>query len=140
MVFDLSKYADDIVNAEYDRIDRDWIEEGTHIIKIEACTALTGQNTGRDMVILEGEITSTDSNQQSAGTKVKHIWSLSGVEKWKVQRNLGQIKSMVKSTLWTSLNKRSMGEETLLFVGLISKSLQNRKPRKTRKRFSVSVL
>ena len=99
MVFDLSKYADDIVNAEYDRIDRDWIEEGTHIIKIEACTALTGQNTGRDMVILEGEIVSTDSSQQSAGTKVKHIWSLSGVEKWKVQRNLGQIKSMVSATL-----------------------------------------
>ena len=99
MVFDLNKYADDITNAEYDRIDREWIEDGTHIIKIEACSALTGQNTGRDMIILEGEIVSTDSKVQKAGAKVKHIWSLSGVEKWKVQRNLGQVKSMVSATL-----------------------------------------
>lgn len=99
MVFDLNKYSESIANAEYDRVDRDWIDNGTHIIRIEGCEGLTGQNTGRDMVILEGEIIATDSETQRVGDKVKHIFSLSGVEAWKVQRNLQQLKSVVSATL-----------------------------------------
>tara|TARA_Y100000114_G_scaffold153050_1_gene172326 strand:- start:526 stop:1059 length:534 start_codon:yes stop_codon:yes gene_type:complete len=98
-MFDLNKYSEQIANAQPDRVDRDWIDNGTHIIRIEGCEALTGANTGRDMVILEGEIRSTDSETQRAGDKVKHIFSLSGVEAWKVQRNLQQLKSVVAATL-----------------------------------------
>lgn len=99
MVFDLSKYADDIANSDYDRIDRDWIEEGTHIINITSINGFTGLDKGRDMVILEGIIVSTDSSTQKAGDNVKYIWSLSGVEAWKVKRNLAQLKSVVSATL-----------------------------------------
>lgn len=99
MTFDLNKYADDIVNSQFDRIDRDWIEEGTHIIRIESCDAFRGQNKGNDMVVMEGELVSTDSDTQKAGDKVKHIWSLSGVDAWKVKRNLAQLKSLVTATL-----------------------------------------
>jgi len=99
MTFDLNKYADEIANSQFDRIDRDWIEEGTHIIRIESCSGFKGQNKGNDMVVLEGEIVSTDSEKQKANDKVKHIWSLSGVDAWKVKRNLSQLKSLVTATL-----------------------------------------
>lgn len=99
MTFDINTYSERIANAQPDRIDRDWIDNGTHIIRIEGCEGLTGSNTGRDMVILEGEILSTDSQTQKAGDKIKHIFSISGVESWKVQRNLQQLKSVVAATL-----------------------------------------
>lgn len=97
MVFDINKYADEIANAEYDRIDREWIEEGTHIVKIESCDGFTGQNKGRDMVVLEGEILSSDTLK--VGDKVKHLWFLSGEDQWKIKRNLQQLKSVVSATL-----------------------------------------
>jgi len=97
MVFDINKYAEDIANAEYDRIDREWITEGTHIVKIESCSGFTGQNKGRDMVILEGEIESSATLR--VGDKVKHLWFLSGEDQWKIKRNLQQLKSVVSATL-----------------------------------------
>lgn len=98
MSFDFaSKYAEQVANAQFDRIDREYIEAGTHIIRIDRTECLTSQSKGRDMVVLEGEIVASSSMR--AGELIKHIWTLSGVDAWKVQRNISQLKSLVLATL-----------------------------------------
>lgn len=98
MSFDFAtKYAERVANADFDRVDRDFIEEGSHVLKITSTSCITSQNTGNDMIILEGELIATDTMQR--GALVKHIWTLSGVEQWKTQRNLSQLKSLVLATL-----------------------------------------
>ena len=97
MTFDIGQYSADIANAEFDRVDRDFMEEGTHLIRIEGVPAITSQNTGNNLVILEAQIVSSDYHAPE--TPVKHLFQLSGVDRWKVQRNLSQLKSIVSATL-----------------------------------------
>jgi hypothetical protein len=99
MTFDISQYSDEIANAEFDRVDRDFIEEGTHLVRIDGVPAITSQNTGNNIIILEAEIVSTDSAEHKVGQAVKHLFQLSGVDRWKVQRNLSQLKTIVAATL-----------------------------------------
>lgn len=96
-MFDFTKYADQVANADLDRVDRDFIEEGSHIIRITATECVKSANTSNDLVILEGEVVS--STTLDGGTLIKHIWSLSGVDGWRVNRNLGQLKALVLATL-----------------------------------------
>lgn len=100
MTFDVSKYAKKINNAQSARIDRDWIRPGDHVIKIEAVVSMTSENTGNDLVIIEGDIVSTkDGGEHSRGDKVKQMFALSGVPAWKVDENIGQLKSIVLACL-----------------------------------------
>lgn len=115
MTFDVKKYADKIKNAQSARIDRDFIEEGDHVVKIDGIVSLTSENTGNDMVIIEGEIVSTKGNTHRRGDKVKQIFSLSGVASWKVDENIGKLKSIVCACL---------PEDARVDTKLISKALQ----------------
>ena len=99
MTFDISQYSDEIANAEFDRVDREFIEQGTHLVRIDGVPAITSQNTGNNIIILEAEIVSTDSAEHKVGQAVKHLFQLSGVDRWKVQRNLSQLKTIVAATL-----------------------------------------
>lgn len=96
------KYASQIANADFDRVDRDFIEAGSHIVKITDVACIVSQNTGNEMVILEGEIVASDTLK--VGDLIKHIWALKGVEMWKSQRNLSQLKSLVLATLPEEIN------------------------------------
>lgn len=97
MTFDINKYATEIANAEFDRVDREFLEPGSHIIEIQGTVCVNSSNTGNDLIILEGVIVS--SNTMPNRELVKHIWQLSGCEKWKTQRNLNQLKTVVVATL-----------------------------------------
>lgn len=102
MSFNIADYADAIANAEHDRVDRDFLEAGTHVIKIQGTVCVTSGNTGNNLIILEAVIESSTS--QAVGDYVKHIWQLSGCDRWKVARNLGQLKTVVAATLPASIN------------------------------------
>ena len=93
------KYAEEVANAELANVDRSFMEAGTHIIKIEATICIESKNTGNDNVILEASIVSTDSTEHKPHEPVKHIWQLSGCEKWKRERNMRQIKTVVAASL-----------------------------------------
>lgn len=99
MSFDVSKYAKKIKNAQSARIDRDFIEEGDHVVKIEAVVSMTSENTGNDIVIIESEIVSTTSTKHRRGDKVKQIFTLSGINSWKVDEYIGKLKSIVLACL-----------------------------------------
>lgn len=99
MTFDVSKYAKKINNAQSARIDRDWIRPGDHVIKIEAVVSMTSENTGNDLVIIEGEVVSTKGTEHRRGDKIKQMFALSGVPAWKVDENIGQLKSIVLACL-----------------------------------------
>lgn len=115
MTFDVSKYAQKIQNAQSARVDRDWISPGDHVIKIEAVVSMTSENTGNDLVIIEGEIVSTKGETHRRGDKVKQMFALSGVPAWKVDENIGQLKSIVMACL---------PEGAEVDTKLISKALQ----------------
>lgn len=115
MSFDVSKYAEKIQNAQAARVDRAWIAPGDHVLKIEGIISMTSQNTGNDMIIIEGEIVSTKGDTHNRGDKVKQMFALSGVPSWKVDENIGQLKSIVIACL---------PEGTPVDMDLISKALQ----------------
>lgn len=100
MSFDVSKYAKKIQNAQSARVDRDFVQEGDHVIKIEGVVSMTSDNTGNDLVILEGEIVSTTNTEKHRrGDKVKQMFSLSGVPAWKVDEYIGKLKTIVLACL-----------------------------------------
>jgi hypothetical protein len=100
MSFDVSKYAKKIQNAQSSRVDRDFIQEGDHVVRIEGVVSMTSDNTGNDLVILEGEIVSTTNiEEHRSGDKVKQIFSLSGVPAWKVDEYIGKLKTIVLACL-----------------------------------------
>ena len=68
MSFDISKYAADVVNSTSKSIDRDFIGEGDHVVKIESVIGMTSQNSGNDLVIIEGEILATKNSEHSKGS------------------------------------------------------------------------
>lgn len=98
MSFDPSKYAQEINNTASARVDRDFIREGDHVVKIESVVGMTSTNTGNDLVILEGEIISSTGDHRS-GDKVKQIFALSGLPSWKVAENMGKLKSVIEACL-----------------------------------------
>jgi hypothetical protein len=101
MSFDVNKYASKVLNAQGARIDRDFIQEGDHVVKIEAVVSMTSENTGNDLIIIESEILSTKGGEHRSGDKVKQIFTLSGVQSWKVDENIGKLKSIVLACLPT---------------------------------------
>lgn len=115
MAFDVSKYADKIKNAQSARVDRDFVGVGDHVMKIEGVVSMTSENTGNDLVIIEGELLSTKGGEHSRGDKVKQIFSLSGVPSWKVDENIGKLKSIVLACL---------PEDAKVSTKLISKALE----------------
>lgn len=114
MAFDVSMYAQKIQNAQSARIDREFIQEGDHVLKIDGVVSITSDNTGNDLVIIEGEIVSTKSTTHRRGDKVKQIFTLSGVPAWKVNENVSKLKSIVLACL---------PEDANVDTSLISKAL-----------------
>ena len=104
MTFDIGQYSEDIANEDFDRVDREFMEAGTHLIRIEGVPAITSANTGNNIVILEAQIVSSDYHAPE--TPVKHLFQLSGVDRWKVTRNLSQLKSIVAATLPPNIEKK----------------------------------
>ena len=102
MSFDWNKYAGQISNAEPARIDRDYMSEGEHVIKVQDLVGVQSSQTGKDLVILEAEI--IESETMKKGSLVKWIVALSQVPAWKVKENMEQIKSLIASALEMSNN------------------------------------
>lgn len=97
MSFDFDKYASAITNAEPARIDRDYMSEGEHILRIQDFVGIQSQQTQKDLVILEAEVIESDTMKK--GALVKWIVALSQIPAWKVQENMGQIKSLIAAAL-----------------------------------------
>jgi len=135
MTFDIGQYSEDIANAEFDRVDRDFMEAGTHLIRIEGVPAITSKNTGNNLMILEAQIVSSDYHAPE--TLVKHLFQLSGVDRWKVQRNLSQLKSIVSATLPANVDKKLITADIVnkafkeeLCVGAVIKVIVKKKTSK----------
>jgi hypothetical protein len=146
MSFDISKYAADVVNSTSKSIDRDFIGEGDHIVKIESVIGMTSQNTGNDLVIIEGEIIATKNGQHSRGDKVKQIFTLSGVPSWKVKETVGILKSIVTACLPTGtevteemVSKALTGGAESLLVGDAVRVMARKKVSKAGKTSSASL-
>lgn len=145
MTFEFSKYAAEVANAEFARVDRSFIEAGTHIIKVEATVCIESKNTGNDNVILEACIVSTDSKEHKPQEPVKHIWQLSGCEKWKRDRNMRQLKTIVAASLPANtpvsaitseiVNKAIDGGEDSILSGALIKVMCKKKTSKNGRDF-----
>lgn len=142
MSFDISKYAADVVNSVSKSIDRDFIGEGDHVVKIESVIGMTSQNSGNDLVIIEGEILATKNSEHSKGDKVKQIFTLSGVPSWKVKETVGTLKSIVTACLPTGtevteemVSKALTGGSESLLVGDAVRVMARKKVSKAGKSF-----
>lgn len=142
MSFDISKYAADVVNSTSKSIDRDFIGEGDHLVKIESVIGMTSANTGNDLVIIEGEIIATKNGEHSRGDKVKQIFTLSGAPSWKVKETVGILKSIVTACLPTGtevteemVSKALTGGSESLLVGDAVRVMARKKVSKAGKSF-----
>lgn len=136
----ISDIAARIADAEPMRLSRDWLSEGTHVLRIEDLLTITSQS-GKEIAILEATVLDSDSMTQ--GTPVKDMVSLSGEQAWRLDANMRYLKSMIGAALpeeyrsqvsadvigraFATDSDRSVLEGTLVKVRVISKISKNGK-------------
>ena len=136
----ISDIASRIADAEPMRLSRDWLTEGTHVIRIEDLLTINTQ-AGKEIAILEATVIDSDSMTQ--GTPVKDMVSLSGEQAWRLDANMRYLKSMIGAALpeeyrsqvsadvigraFATDSDRSVLEGTLVKVRVISKISKNGK-------------
>lgn len=92
----ISDFANKIANAQPMRITREWLPEGSHIVKVEGMFTVTTQ-LGKEIAVLEGVL--IDSDSMSRGTPVKDMVSLSGEQSWRLEANMRYLRSMIAAAL-----------------------------------------
>jgi|TARA_R100000455_G_C6266511_1_gene121782 hypothetical protein len=94
-MFDFSQYAEEIRNTTPALVDRAFLPEGTHIVKIEKSIPKVSQKTGNKLIILELSILASSDKSITPETPAKHFFSLSGVPEWKKAENLKYMKTLL---------------------------------------------
>ena len=136
----IADIASRIADAEPMRLSREWLSEGTHVIRIEDLLTITSQ-AGKEIAILEATILDSDSMTQ--GTPIKDMVSLSGEQAWRIDSNMRYLKSMIAAALpedyrnqvsaevigraFATETDRSVLEGTLVKVRVLSKISKNGK-------------
>ena len=136
----IADIASRIASAEPMRLTRDFLSDGTHVLRIEDLITVQTQ-AGKELAILEASV--VDSDTMEKGTPVKDMISLSGEQAWRLESNMRYLKSMISACLpaeyrdqingeviakaFASEQERSVLEGTLVKVRVVGKMSKNNK-------------
>jgi len=136
----IADIASRIASAEPMRLTRDFLSDGTHVLRIEDLITVQTQ-AGKELAILEASV--VDSDTMEKGTPVKDMISLSGEQAWRLESNMRYLKSMISACLpveyrdqidgeviaraFASDQERSVLEGTLVKVRVVGKMSKNNK-------------
>ena len=74
-----------------------WFKEGEHLFQVNKSLRRTSQK-GRDCLIVEGEILKSTTHR--VGEAVKIMFTLSGIEGWRVKKEKQRCADFVTATTW----------------------------------------
>tara|TARA_Y100000310_G_scaffold342907_1_gene448181 strand:- start:1110 stop:1688 length:579 start_codon:yes stop_codon:yes gene_type:complete len=91
---DFNKLNEKLQNVEAKRVDRDYVAEGRHVVKIVGAETRETQ-AGKEIAIIEADILSSNTHEEGAG--VKQIFALSNEPQWRIDQNLALIRAMINA-------------------------------------------
>ena len=103
----MSDFFSKIAEAAPQRISRDWMVEGSHVIKVENLSSMTSQ-LGKEIAIIEATV--IDSDSMKRGTPVKDMVSLSGEQAWRLEANMRYLRSVIEASLPAELRGKINAE------------------------------
>lgn len=82
---------------EAKRVDRDYIKEGRHVVKV-AGVETRETAAGKEIVIIEADVISS-TGAHDAGMGVKQIFGISNEPAWRIDQNLALIRAFINAAM-----------------------------------------
>ena len=78
------------------RQDRDYLDEGRHIVRVVGAETRETQ-AGKEIVIIECDVLSSTNPKHPQGSGVKQLFALSNEPAWRIDQNLALIRAMINA-------------------------------------------
>ena len=92
---DFNKLNTKLQNVEPKRVDRDYVSEGRHVVRVVGAETRETQ-AGKEIAIIEADVISSSGGHE-AGSGVKQIFALSNEPAWRIDQNLALIRAMINA-------------------------------------------
>jgi hypothetical protein len=83
-------------NVQAKRVDRDYLDEGRHVVKIVGVETRETQQ-GKELVVIECDTLSSSNPKHEGGSGVKQLFALSNEPAWRIDQNLALIRAMINA-------------------------------------------
>ena len=93
---DFSKLFEKFNEVEAKTVDRDYVKEGRHLVRV-AGTETRETQAGREIAIFELDVISSSNPDHPKGSGVKQIFALSNEPAWRIKENMRIMKSMINA-------------------------------------------
>jgi hypothetical protein len=92
---DFNKLNTKLQNVEPKRVDRDYVSEGRHVVRVVGAETRETQ-AGKEIAIIEADVLSS-SGGHDVGSGVKQIFALSNEPAWRIDQNLALIRALINA-------------------------------------------
>lgn len=92
---DFNKLNTKLQNVDPKRVDRDYVGEGRHVIRVVGAETRETQS-GKEIAIIEADVLSSSGGHE-IGSGVKQIFALSNEPAWRIDQNLALIRAMINA-------------------------------------------
>lgn len=92
---DFNKLNSKLQKVTPKRVDRDYVGEGRHVIRVVGAETRETQ-AGKEIAIIEADILSSSGGHE-VGSGVKQIFALSNEPAWRIDQNLALIRAMINA-------------------------------------------
>ena len=92
---DFDKLNSKLQNVAPKRVDRDYVGEGRHVVRVVGAETRETQ-AGKEIAIIEADVLSS-SGGHDVGTGVKQIFALSNEPAWRIDQNLALIRALINA-------------------------------------------
>lgn len=92
---DFNKLNSKLQKVEPKRVDRDYIGEGRHIVRVVGAETRETQ-AGKELAIIEADVIASNG-QHSEGSGVKQLFPLSNEPAWRIDQSLGLIRALINA-------------------------------------------
>ena len=93
---DFNKLNSKLQNVAPKRVDRDYLDEGRHIVTVVGAETRETQ-AGKEIVIVECDTVSSTNPKHPKGSGVKQLFALSNEPAWRIDQNLAIIRAMINA-------------------------------------------
>lgn len=92
---DFNKLNSKLQKVEPKRVDRDYIGEGRHVVRVVGAETRETQ-AGKELAIIEADVVASNG-QHAEGSGVKQLFPLSNEPAWRIDQSLGLIRAMINA-------------------------------------------
>jgi hypothetical protein len=93
---DFNNLNSKLQKVEAKRVDRDYLKEGRHVVRIVGAETRETQ-AGKEIAIIECDVLSSTNEEHPGGSGVKQIFALSNEPAWRIDQNLALIRALINA-------------------------------------------